>query len=164
MGNLRMAGNENARKLGGRQGSAIVEASLLIPWMAFLFVGILDFGFYAYSAISIQNAARAAALRTSGSQYSFSSAGGCTAALGELRGLPNILDAVWPCDALPVIVSVRILDDTTTPACADCGVKPTATSVEATVTYQTMPMIPIPGLVMGQMTMTRIAESRVLIR
>src|SRR5260370_810485 len=79
------------RKFGGTSGQAIVEASLMMPWLAFLFVGILDFGFYSYAAISIENAARAGAIRTTNDQYSFSTATACTAALGELRGLPNMV-------------------------------------------------------------------------
>lgn len=159
-----------------KSGQAIIEITLMMPWLAFLFVGILDFGFYAYAAISLQNAARAAALRSSASQYSFSpgtTGNSCIAALGELRGLPNMI-TVSSCaaaaaditDALPAAVVVVVLDDTTMPPCADCGlgITPTPTSVEATVTYQTLPMIPIPGLVMGRMTMTRIAESRVLVQ
>lgn len=151
-----------------RRGAAIVEASLMMPWLAFLFVGILDFGFYAYAAISIQNAARAAALRTANSQFSFSQANACIAALGELRGLPNMV-GVNTCaasagaitDTEPAAVVVTVLNN---PDCADCSVNASASSVQATVTYRTLPMIPIPGLVMGRLTMTRIAESRVLVR
>ena len=156
-----------------QRGSAIVEASLMMPWLAFLFVGILDFGFYAYSAISIQNAARAAAMRASASQFSFSTGTACIAALGELRGLPNMV-GVTTCaasagaisDTQPAAVVVTVLDDTTTPQCADCGlgISPTPSSVQARVTYQTLPMIPIPGLVMGRLTMSRIAESRILVQ
>jgi len=155
------------------RGQAIVEASLMMPWLAFLFVGILDFGFYAYAAISIQNAARAAAIRAAASQYSFSWASACSAALGELRGLPNMV-GINTCaasagaitDTLPAAVVVTVLDGTTTPPCADCdlGLPSNPTSVQATVTYQTLPMVPIPGLVTGRMTMTRIAESRVLVQ
>jgi len=159
----------NKESLRGRRGTAIVEASLMMPWLAFLFVGVLDFGFYAYSAISIQNAARAAALRSAASSSSFSLSNSCAAALGELRGLPNMVgvtscaaDADSVSDSLPAAVVLRALDNASTPICADCGVTATATSVQAAVTYRTLPMIPIPGLVMGRMTMTRIAETRVL--
>ena len=48
-------------------GQAIVEVSLMMPWIAFLFVGILDFGFYSYAAILLQNVAWAAALRSANS-------------------------------------------------------------------------------------------------
>jgi len=151
------------RKSGKRSGQAVVETALMMPWIAFLFVGVLDFGFYSYAAISVQNAARAAALRSANSQYSFSSTTSCIAALGELRGLPNMA-GVTSCDALPAIVVITPLNSGTSPQCADCVVTPGAASVQAAVTYQTIPMVPIPGLVVGQVTLTRKAEARVLVR
>ncbi|HEY3376701.1 MAG TPA: TadE family protein, partial [Armatimonadota bacterium] len=45
-----------------RRGQAMVEVTLMAPWIVFLFIGIFDFGFYAYAAICTQNAARAVAL------------------------------------------------------------------------------------------------------
>ena len=42
-----------------QKGSAIVETALMMPWLAFIFVGVLDFGFYSYACICTQNAARA---------------------------------------------------------------------------------------------------------
>ena len=169
---MRVDRKSRTRGSAKTRGQAIVEVSLMMPWLAFLFVGILDFGFYAYGAISVQNAARAAALRASSSQYSFSWANACAAALGELRGLPNMV-GVNSCetsaavsDMLPAGLVLTQLNSTTTPHCADCdlGLPSNPTSVQATVTYQTLPMVPIPGLVMGRMTMTRIAESRVLVQ
>ena len=158
-----------SKKRAKRRGAAIVEVSLMMPWIVFLFVGVLDMGFYTYAAISVQNAARAAAIRVAVNQFSFSTANACTSALGELRGLPNMY-AVTTCaasagaisDAVPAAVVVTPLNNTTSPQCADCAVSPAASSVQATVTYRTMPMIPIPGLVMGRLTLTRIAETRVL--
>ena len=47
-----------------RRGSAVVEAALLMPWICFLFVGILDSGFYTYGAMATQNAARAVAIQS----------------------------------------------------------------------------------------------------
>jgi len=38
-------GRKPIRRLGQR-GNAIIEASLLAPWMLFLMVGVLDLGFY----------------------------------------------------------------------------------------------------------------------
>lgn len=154
-----------------RRGSAVVEVTLMMPWIVFLFVGIFDFGFYSYAAIATQNAARAAAMRLSTDQYSFSIANACAAALGELRGLPNMV-GVTTCaaspsavsDSQPAAVEAMKLDNTTTPRCADCPVTPTATSVQARVTYRTSQLIPIPGAMMGRMTLTRMAESRILVR
>src|SRR5260370_41507229 len=49
------------RRRQGQRGNAIIEASLLAPWMLFLFVGVLDLGFYTHAAIATENAARVAA-------------------------------------------------------------------------------------------------------
>src|SRR5260370_16771519 len=46
-------------------GHAIIEVTLMAPWIFFLFVGTLDFGFYSYAIIATQNAARIAVMRTS---------------------------------------------------------------------------------------------------
>jgi len=87
MGTLKLGNLERRRK---RQGSAIVEVTLMMPWLAFLFVGILDFGFYSYAAICTQNAARAAAIATASSSSAQTFSNACRAALGALTGLPNM--------------------------------------------------------------------------
>jgi len=167
----------------GERGGSIVEIALLSPWIFFLFVGILDFGFYAYAGICTQNAARAVAL--SQAQTATATVSPCVAALGELTMLPNIgyAPASSLCNAVtglpavtstvPVNVCVGILNSTAVsvcglPAakCADCDyaytspTTPAATSLEAVVTYQTIPLVPIPGILMGQMTLSRRAEER----
>ena len=164
-------------------GGSIVEVALMAPWIFFLFVGIFDFGFYAYAAICTQNAARAVAL--SQAQTATATVSPCTAALGELTMLPNIGYAPSsslcnPVNGLPAVsastpvnVCVGILNSTAVsvcgvPAakCADCdfaytsATTPPATSYVAIVTYQTIPLVPIPGLLMGQMTLSRRAEER----
>ena len=51
-----------ARRIRPRQrGSALVEISLLAPWILFLFVGMFDMGMYTYSMIGVENAVRVAA-------------------------------------------------------------------------------------------------------
>ena len=161
-----------------RKGSAIVETALMMPWIAFLFVGVLDFGFYSYAAICTQNAARAAAIQTAAPSLQVNSLA-CQAALGELNGLPNMV-GVSTCAttasgvtaAQPVAACVTTLSASgssnsacsTTTQCADCGDANahSPTSSQVFVTYQTPPMIPIPGILMGKMTLTRSAEMRVL--
>ena len=49
------------RRNGRERGNAVIEVSLLAPWIFFLLVGILDLGFYSYAAIATENAARVAA-------------------------------------------------------------------------------------------------------
>ena len=46
-------------------GHAVIEISLMAPWIFFLFMGTLDFGFYAYAIIATQSAARVAVMQTS---------------------------------------------------------------------------------------------------
>jgi hypothetical protein len=159
------------------RGSAVVEAALMLPWLAFLFVGLLDFGFYAYAAICTQNAARAAAMRTSYNLKAQQFAYANSAAVGELNGLPN-MSGVSACAASPGSISgsqpcavvLNTLTCATAPLCADCGAAttcietPPPSSVQVAVTYRSLPMIPIPGILMGQMTLTRIAEMRIIQR
>ncbi len=162
-----------------RRGSAIVEAALMMPWIVFLFVGVLDFGFYSYAAICTQNAARAAAIATSANSTAQTNSIACTAALRELNVLPNMVgvttcqtsagavDSTHPAAAF---ITLPVLSCTTAPQCADCtaaacsAATPPAhpTSAQVSVTYQTMPMVPIPGVLTGKMTLTRTVEMRIL--
>jgi hypothetical protein len=161
-----------AQNDAGRRGGSVVEAAFLMPWIAFLFVGVLDFGFYSYAAICTENAARAAAIRTAKDQYSQLLTLACPAAIGELRGLPNMSPGGVPvstCAAnpasitasVPLSVQLTTLNNTTTPKCADCTANAAATSVRAVVTYDTLAMIPIPGVLSGQVRLGRIAEARI---
>ncbi len=159
-----------------QSGSAVIEAALMMPWIAFLFVGILDFGFYSTAAIATQNAARAAAIQLANG----STIDACQTILNELRLMPNTF-GVTTCGALPsdvtnampVAYCATTLNDTanttcssTYTKCADCAGSPAtgtnAKSIQAVVTYQTVPLVPIPGILMGQMRLTRIAEARVV--
>ena len=45
--------------------------------------------------------------------------------------------------------------------CADCVATPSAQSAQVAVTYLTLPMVPIPGLLLGRIKITRVAEMRV---
>lgn len=142
----------------GRRGHAVIETALMAPWIFLLFVGILDFGFYAYAAIATQHATRAAALYTSSSPDTAADSGGaCRYVLGALRALPN-MSGVTTCAGLPQQVSP------TQPVAAGASAVTGADGNPAslvTVTYQTVPLFPIPGL-MGQMTITRTTQMRVL--
>jgi Flp pilus assembly protein TadG len=153
------------------RGGAVIEITLMAPWIFFLFVGVFDMGFYNYAAISTQNAARAAAMRTATMAQTTTEA--CQAALDEMKILPNVGNLA-SCGALPIIVSLTTLCGTSTPTsiacsarptsptCADCAVDPTASSVQATVTYQSVNLIPIPGLLPGRVTFVRKAEMRIV--
>lgn len=136
---------------GGRwreHGHAVIEVSLMAPWIFFLFVGTLDFGFYSYAVIATQNAARVAAMQTSTNTTTMAdSTLACNYALTELNVLPNTR-SLTTCAALPVIVNATSFVD------ADG-----ATGSRVDVTYQTINMIPIPGL-SGRLSITRNAQMR----
>jgi hypothetical protein len=147
-----------------RSGSAVVEVALMMPWLIFIFVGVLDFGFYAYAVICTESAARVAAIGASGSSGTVTVAVACPLAIGELKGLPNIPSTFTSsCTALPVIVTAHLLTCSTTPQAADCTANPivSPSSAQIAVTYQSLPMIPIPGVLMSRLTLTRVAEMRV---
>jgi Flp pilus assembly protein TadG len=156
-------GSENMRpslRERGRRGNAIIEVTLMAPWLFFLFVGVFDFGFYAYALISVQNAARVAVLNMAQTSSSWSSAtataDACTAVSLELGSMANANTFPQDCGSLPLIVKTAALDGTTTPASAD-----NTRAASVTVTYQTVPLIPIPGLLPSQYTFTRNVQMRV---
>ena len=132
------------------RGSAGIEVSFLAPWVFFLLVGVLDVGFYCYAAIATENAARVAAqYATAGPSTAGDSAGACKYALQEMLNLPRITSNM-NCQSLPFVVAV-------TPVTGPDGTPASS----ASVTYQTMPMIPIPGILQGQLTLTRTVEMKV---
>jgi Flp pilus assembly protein TadG len=123
----------------------------MLPWILFLFAGAYDWGFYSYALISVQNAARVAVEYAAASATSSSdSATACQYVLAELRGEPNVGTSVTTCDALPVILSVSIISG-----------PDGSPAAEVSVTYQTVRLIPIPGLLAGQVTLTRTALMRI---
>ena len=129
-------------------GHAVIELSLMAPWLFFLMVGTLDFGFYSYAMIATENAARVAVVQTARDSLTVNNSTlACQYALTELVALPNA-NTLATCDALPVTVTAASVVD------ADG-----ATSSQVSVTYQTINMIPIPGLT-GTLTLTRTAQMR----
>jgi hypothetical protein len=129
-------------------GHAVIEVSLMAPWIFFLFVGTLDFGFYSYAIIATENAARVAVMQTSQTPATATNITlACNYALTELNVLPNTR-SLATCDALPVIVNPTTFVD------ADG-----ATAARVDITYQTINMIPIPGLT-GRLSITRNAQMR----
>ncbi len=142
-----------------RRGNNLIEFSLLVPWYIFLFVGALDSGFFAYSLIASQTAAREGALycAAQGSASPCVDASGsiqCQYALDQLRMMPNVGSGITTCGtgttvtaSAPVAVSTASI--TTSPASA------TYPGTAVTVVYLTPNLIPIPGLFPGQVTITR---------
>jgi len=145
-----------------RRGNNLIEFSLIVPWYIFLFVGALDSGFFAYSLIASQTAAREGALYCaslgSGSPcVDSASSTQCGYALDQLRMMPNVGSALITCGtsttvtaAAPVAVSTATI--ITNPASA------TYPGTAVTVVYLTPNLIPIPGIFPGQVTITRVVK------
>lgn len=139
-----------------QRGHAVIEVSLMAPWIFFLFMGIMDFGYYAYSAISVENAARAAVIMTAiDTNTAANSTTACNYALVELQGLSNANGQTSCASSAGSVSSSQPIAVVATQV---NGVDGTLAS-QVAVTYQTMQMFPIPG-VMGQMTITRTAQMR----
>ena len=159
-------GRLDKRRLSG--GHSVIEFALLSPWILLLFIGIFDFGFYAYALINVENAARAAARHTIETQsYQGARAidcpanncgtgtsvdvAACTAVLKELRSLPNISTSVNSCLAAPIRVNVTPMANVACPGAINVS---NNNCVEVEVDYRTVTMIPIPG-VSGQLRIRR---------
>ena len=128
----------------------MMELALLSPWIIFLFIGAFDWGFYAYSLITLETATRAAVVYTSASSTNASdSTTACNILLNEMSTLTN-MTSVTSCNASPVVLSL------TTPAGPDG-----TTASKVSVTYTTPPLIPIPGLLAKQYTITRTITMRI---
>jgi len=160
----------------------MVEVALLSPWIFFLFVGIFDFGFYAFAVICTENAARAAATQTAASQFAQNDVIACNAAWREMNYILNVASATQNCTSLPPVQVVRrtlctaasVIPNTmscdqpcatlTPPrtTCADCATDVTAASSEVCVTYRGRGLAPIPGILTDEITVTRVAEMRIL--
>jgi Flp pilus assembly protein TadG len=139
----------------GRRGHAVVEVALLAPWVFFLFAGALDMGFYLYSALAVENAARVAALHISASSDVAADPNvtqfARTYVCNELRMLPNV-GSTCPNSILSVAVPAQPFSGTDGDA-----------ATQVTVTYTSVPLIPIPGLrlgAQGQWTFTRSVQMR----
>jgi Flp pilus assembly protein TadG len=127
----------------GRRGNSIVEFSLIVPWYVFLFIGAFDLGLYSYALISVQDAARIAAVHCSASLSAITDGRACTLVKDQLQNMPN---APTTCAGNPLTVT----------AAASSGPEGVANSaVQVTVSY-VMPALPgISNLIPGQYTVTR---------
>jgi len=131
------------------RGHAVLEAAFLAPWIIFLFVGAFDMGFYAYALICTENAARIATMYTSCSTSTWTdSTTACSIALGEMGSMRN-LAGVTTCNALPLVVTL-----------ASATGPDGSSASQVTVRYQSDQLIPIPGVLMGRLTVTRVAQMR----
>jgi len=138
-----MPQNTSAASCGsrkGRAGNSIVEFAFLAPWYLFLFIGMFDMGLYGYALITVQGAARVAAVYTSTSSTTATdSATACTLVLGQLRDLPNVPSTITTCDAAPVTVTATLVTG------PDGG-----SAAQVSVTYVLPGLAGIPTVLPGQ--------------
>ena len=125
--------------------------ALFAPWIFFLMVGALDWGFYSYALITTQSAARVAAEYTSTSSTTSTDATtACTIALAAMQKLPNVGTSTTGCSDTPV--KVTAVSGTATDGSTDTVVS---------VRYVSGTFIPIPGLLTNQLKVTRVVRMRV---
>ncbi len=135
----------------------LIEISLLVPMLFFLFLGMVNVGFYIYAFISVGNAARVAAQYT-GTNFGYAGDSNlaCEAAWREMWSLPNV-DRPASC---------------TGSGCCTGDLQVTATYIPAesmfstpasrvTVTYTTIQLFPLPFM-SGRMVINRIATMPVI--
>lgn len=128
----------------------MIELVLLAPWIFFLFTGAVDCGFYCYALISVESAARVAALHASTDATSaVDQTTACTYTLNELKYLPNVGSGTTSCSASPVIVNTQVQNGSDGSSAA-----------LVSVTYRNSPLIPIPGLLQNNFTWTRTVMMR----
>jgi Flp pilus assembly protein TadG len=132
------------------RGSALIEITLLAPWIFFLLSFVIYMGFSNYALIAVENAARVAAEYTSSSTTAASDqAGACTLIRSELAMLPG-LSSITSCNSAPLTVTVQSVTGTDGAA---------ATSV--VVSYRGLRLIPVPGFPSGPLYVTRSVQMRV---
>src|SRR5579871_4814093 len=90
-------------------GNSMVEFALIAPWYFLLFAGTLQTGFILYGLISVQNAARSAAIHVAANQVAAADqAGACALVIRELQGLPLINSSFSSsCGGAPVTVTAH---------------------------------------------------------
>ncbi len=117
------------------RGVAVIEAALWAPWLIFMFIGVLDFGFYNYAAIATENAARVGALSYSagpGRTWSHT----CQLVIQELQTLPNVNASSW-CSTSPSGISASLPVALSVTQLTGPDGRP---AVQVRVDYKTVPM------------------------
>jgi hypothetical protein len=122
----------------------MVELALLSPWVMFLFIGVFDWGFYAHSLITLQAATRSAASWNANHSAPLDAATACTIVTSEMQTLINMRGITTCGGGTPVSVTATQVMGPDNDVAA-----------RVAVTYTTPRLIPIPGLLAGQVTITR---------
>ena len=140
-------------KRSRERGNSIIEFSLMTPWLIFMFIGAMDWGFYAYGLIATEAAARVACLYTSSSSANVTdSTTACTYALDQLRRMPNVGTSLSTCSSAPVTVTATSVTGPDGNAAA-----------QVSVVYVTPVFIPMMGSGLPkQVTITRTIQMRVM--
>jgi Flp pilus assembly protein TadG len=131
-----------------KSGSSTVEFAFLAPWFIFLFVGVLDMGYYSYALVTAQSAARTAVLFTSSStSASTQSTLACSYVYDQLTSNINLTGATTCVSPSPISLATSV------------GSGPDGNSASTvTVQFNTATLIPIPGLIPANITVVRTAE------
>jgi TadE-like protein len=138
----------------------MIELVLIAPWFVFLFIGALDWGFFSSALITAQAALRSAVLYTSSDpNFKARTDLACNIVLDEMRKLPNIGSSVTVCG------SGGTSTMTSNPAVlAEAVTGPDGASAsKVTLTYRSVSVIPIPGILAKQFTFSRNATMRIRI-
>lgn len=132
-----------------KSGNTAIEFAFFAPWYLFLFLGIFNYGFYSYSLIAVQNAARICGFYASGSaSASIDTTTVCKYALAQLKNLPNVGSGTVTCSS-PVTVAASA---TTGP-----DGYPAAS---VTVSYSTPALFAVPIIFPGQITISKTVVMR----
>ena len=155
---MRKASLPKSKQSRRDRGNSIIEFGFFVPWLIFLFVGALDWGFFAYSLIATEAAARIGALYTSTSSTTVTdSSTACTYALNQLRDMSNVGSSLSTCASGTSVTSAEPVGISATSITGPDG-NPAA---QLSVTYLTPVFMPIPGLLPGQVKITRVFQMRV---
>jgi Flp pilus assembly protein TadG len=95
------------------RGQALVELAILAPWIFFLFIYAVDTGSCLVAAISVQNAARAAAFYYA-TTTSANATTACSVVTNQLQSLPNHSPFDASCSSGPL--QVTLATSTSAPA------------------------------------------------
>ena len=131
----------------------MMELALLSPWIIFIFIGLLDWGFYAYSLITLETAARSAAVWNSNHGNPNDLTKAREIVCKEMQTLVNVSSIALNANcgqAAPVVVSASAVTG------PDNG-----NAAQVSVTYTTPSLIPIPGLLAKQYTITRTIRMKI---
>lgn len=128
----------------------------MLPWLVFSFMGTLDLGFSTYALISLQNAARVAAIYASSSYATATdtvanpaSGEACRYALAEMRNAPNVGSSVNTCSSSDPVQLTATLNMP--------GSDGTLETATVSVSY-TLKLLAIPAIMPSQITITRKVE------